>query len=222
MAGKLTSLKIFIASPGGVADERKAFRSEIQEYNESDAIPRGVLFQPVGWEDTLGSVGRPQAIINEDVRACDYFVLLLWDRWGSPPDVSPSRFSSGTEEEYNVALESYNDQKSPMRKLVMMFKAVDPKQLSDAGPQLQKVLEFRKTIESEKNHLFHNFDSIEIFRKLLRRHLAAWLRDEEAGDTVHKHDERVVGLDAMRDLFGVPPNESPSLSTKFHSLMPGH
>ncbi len=208
MAGKLTSLKVFIASPGGVADERKAFRSEIQEYNESDAIPRGVLFQPVGWEDTLGSIGRPQAIINEDVRACDYFILLLWDQWGSPPDVTPSRFSSGTEEEYDVALKSHSDLKSPMRKLVMMFKAVDPKQLSDPGTQLQKVLEFRKTIENEKTHLFQTFDNIENFRTLLRRHLAAWLRDEEAGGTAHKHDEPVVGPDAMKDLFGVPPNES--------------
>jgi hypothetical protein len=29
MAGNLTSLKVFIASPGGLTDERKAFRDEI-------------------------------------------------------------------------------------------------------------------------------------------------------------------------------------------------
>jgi len=85
MASKITRLNVFIASPGGLAEERKAFREVIYEYNEAESIPRGVLFQPVGWEDTLGAVGRPQTIINEDVRSSDYFLLLLWDRWGSPP-----------------------------------------------------------------------------------------------------------------------------------------
>ena len=146
MANKITCLRVFVASPGGLADERKAFREEIQDYNEAEAIPRGVLFQPIGWEDTLGAVGRPQTIINEDVRASDYFVLLLWNRWGSPPDALPSSFTSVTEEEYDIAMKCYNSEEFPMRRLVMMFKSVDPQQLSDPGPQLQKVLEFRKNV----------------------------------------------------------------------------
>ena len=120
MPSKLTCLRVFIASPGGLAEERKAFRDEIQEYNDAEAIPRGVLFQALGWEDTLGGVGRPQTIINEDVRRADYFVLVLWNRWGSPPDTSSQQFTSGTEEEYHVALECY--EKQQMRQLVMMFK----------------------------------------------------------------------------------------------------
>ena len=100
MANKINCLRVFIASPGGLADERKAFREEIQDYNEAESIPRGVLFQPVGWEDTLGAVGRPQTIINEDVCASDYFILLLWNRWGSPPGTRSLGFTSGTEEEY--------------------------------------------------------------------------------------------------------------------------
>jgi hypothetical protein len=143
MASKISCLRVFIASPGGLAEERKAFREEIQDYSEAESIPRGVLFQPVGWEDTLGAVGRPQTIINEDVRDSDYLILLLWNRWGSPPDTRSSRFTSGTEEEYRIAMECYNSQDFPMRKLVMMFKSVDPQQLTDPGPQLQKVLEFR-------------------------------------------------------------------------------
>src|SRR5215212_9389584 len=104
MPTTLTSLKVFIASPGGLAEERKAFRDAVQELNDADAVARGVFFQPVGWEDTLGGIGRPQTLINEDVRAADYFVLLLWNRWGSPSDTAPSKFSSGTEEEYHVAM----------------------------------------------------------------------------------------------------------------------
>ena len=183
MPTPITGLKVFIASPGGLRVEREAFRDEIRAYNESEGLPTGVQFLPVGWEETLGRVGRPQAIINEDVRDADYFILLLCDRWGSPPDVDSSRFSSGTEEEYDVAMECYKDDDSPMRQLVLIFKAVSEKQLADPGPQLEKVLEFRKTIEREKSHLFHSFDTTESFKGLLRRHLAEWRRGEESGVT---------------------------------------
>ena len=87
MPDDLKRYRVFIASPGGLPEERKAFRDVIQHYNEMDAMERGIVFTPVGWEITLGGVGRPQSLINEDVKKCDYFVLLLWDRWGSRPDL---------------------------------------------------------------------------------------------------------------------------------------
>ena len=43
MPSELTCLRVFIASPRGLAEERKAFRDEIQEFNDADAIPRSVL-----------------------------------------------------------------------------------------------------------------------------------------------------------------------------------
>jgi len=163
-------------------DERKAFRDEVQEFNEADAKARGVLFEATGWEDTLRGIGRPQAIINEDVRKSDYFILLLWNRWGSRPDSRSSRFTSGTEEEYHVAMECCS-QPNKMRQVVIMFKSVDPQQLADPGRELEEVLRFRKKIEQEKTHLYHQFDTVESLRVLLRRHLASWLRDQESGGT---------------------------------------
>ena len=80
------------------------FRDVVNKYNDDEAVQRGAHFIPVRWELTLGGVGRPQAMINEDVRKCDYFVLMLWDRWGSAPGSDGKRkYSSGTEEEYHVA-----------------------------------------------------------------------------------------------------------------------
>ena len=207
MPSDITCFKVFIASPGGLAEERKAFRDEIQEYNEAEAIPRSFIFRPIGWEDTLGAVGRPQTIINEDVRASDYFILLLWNRWGSPPDVKSSHFSSGTEEEYHVAMECYNSDEFPMRQLVLMFKAVDPAQLNDPGQQLQRVLDFRKDIESNKTHLFDSFDTTDIFSKLLRRHLAAWLREEEQGETAEKEHSQNLRPPAVENLVSIPEQQ---------------
>src|SRR5207249_2085136 len=94
--------KIFIASPGGLDDERQEFRRIINEYNETDAIEDGVLFVPVGWEVARAGLGRPQELINEIVRGCDYLVLVLHDRWGTAPSDS-GPYSSGTEEEFHIA-----------------------------------------------------------------------------------------------------------------------
>jgi tetratricopeptide (TPR) repeat protein len=205
---QLTHYRVFIASPGGLGDERKAFREALRQYNEEDAVHRGIYFQPVGWELTLGGVGRPQARINEDVRACDLFVLVLWDRWGSSPfpDDQEGDYSSGTEEEYHVALGCYEDDARPMRRLLLMFKGVNDKQLSDPGPQLQRVLDFRKQIEREKTHLYHTFDTPDRLKEILRRHLAAWVRHHENGWPEDAPD--AVPTDAER--VAPPGDEMPS------------
>jgi hypothetical protein len=158
----LTEYRVVIASPGGLPGERRTFRDVISTYNDSDAQQEGVHFVPVGWEDTLGSIGRPQSIINEEVRSCDYFVLLLWDRWGSPPDTK-GPYTSGTEEEFDVAKESLADEKRPMKRIAVFFKAVDERALSDPGPQLERVLTFRKNLEAKKELLFETFDTVHSF-----------------------------------------------------------
>jgi tetratricopeptide (TPR) repeat protein len=182
LASEIELYRVFIASPGGLGDERRAFKETIGEYNESEAIGRGAMFVPVGWELTLPGIGRPQALINQDVEKCDYFVLLLWDRWGSPTGAEKTpRYSSGVEEEFHVALASFDDHSKPMRQLVAFFKSVEDRQLSDPGSQLQKVLDFKKKLETEKTLLFDTFDNSENLKQKLRRNLAAWLRDHESG-----------------------------------------
>jgi antitoxin (DNA-binding transcriptional repressor) of toxin-antitoxin stability system len=180
MPSNLTAYRVFIASPGGLDDVREAFRRVIQEYNEQDAIERRVVFIPVGWEFTLAGAGRPQQTINEDVRKCDYFFMLLWDRWGSPTAAGGGEYSSGAEEEFSVAQECY-EQRS-MRQIVVMFKDVDPARVADPGESLLNVLNFRKRLESEKQFLFETFDEVGKFEGKLRRHLSKWVRDHEVGD----------------------------------------
>ena len=53
MATTTKTLKVFVASPGGLQRERGIFRDILAEFNRSDALPRGLHFIPVGWEDTL-------------------------------------------------------------------------------------------------------------------------------------------------------------------------
>ena len=192
----LVNYSIFIASPSGLEKERRSFRDVIQNYNESDVNQRGVHFTPVGWEITLGAVGRPQSLINEEVKACDYFILLLHDRWGSSPfKEGTGEYSSGTEEEFQIALDCYKNQKHQMSGIVLFFKAVSDRQLSDPGKQLKKVLDFKRKRENKKDMFFHSYDTPEIFKDLLRRHLAKWVRDHEAKNKKDSYDSIIVSND---------------------------
>jgi len=144
MPSTVTVYRVFIASPGGLEPERETFRRVLNDYNESDALEDGALFIPVGWELTTVGIGRPQALINRDLQRCDYCVLVLRDRWGSPAG-GASLYSSGTEEEYQVARECLRN--GTMRNMVVLFGAVEASKLSDPGDQLKKVIAFRRELE---------------------------------------------------------------------------
>ncbi len=174
--------RVFIASPSGLEQERKAFKDNLEEYNISDAYARGAHFYPVGWEITLGGIKNPQSEINQLVRECDYLVLVLHERWGSPPG-KDDKFTSGTEEEFHVARECYRHPDRPMRQVVPFFKAVSPERLADPGPQLQKVLSFKKDLRDGQEIYYHDFDDVTKFVVILRCHLAKWLRDHDKGDS---------------------------------------
>ena len=181
MSSQITNYKVFIASPGGLESERQIFRKLLTSHNETDAIDRGCHFQSIGWEITLGGMGRPQSKINEDLKSCDLFILVLWDRWGSPTGAEEG-YSSGTHEEYMVALDCLKSEDFPMRDLIVFFKALDHRRMSDPGPQLSAVLDFKKSLEKERKLLFETFDTSEAFGEKLRRHVAKWTR-EHSGDT---------------------------------------
>ena len=178
MSVNLKCYRVFIASPSGLEDERRAFANVIDEYNSNEAIHRKVIFRALGWEDTFPGIGRPQSIINEDLKQCDYFIMVLHDRWGSHPGNNKNNASSGTEEEYLLAWECCKDDLLPMKQIICAFKSVPPNQLADLGPELQKVLSFKKQLESAKNLFYSNFSSLDEFKLLIRKNLGRWLRDD--------------------------------------------
>ncbi len=102
---------------------------------------RGAVFRPVGWEDTIGGVGRPQALINEDLKQCDYAVFVLHDRWGTP---SGNGDMSGTEEEWALAEQLY--EAKTIRNIMLFFKASRSAPITRSGtPARQRVLDLQET-----------------------------------------------------------------------------
>jgi hypothetical protein len=200
----LTQYRIFIGSPGGLDEERTCFHTKLTKFTAVHADERGVAFHPVGWEDTLGGVGRPQALINEDLKRCDYAVFVLHDRWGSP---SGGGYTSGTEEEWVLAEELYAQNK--IRNIVLFFKAVDPRQMRDPGKQLEAVLSFKKRIEEGKKYLFKQYDDITNFADTLEGHLARWLKDHEDAERGLSHSGLVTGGTMIAPSTGDLPFAAP-------------
>ncbi len=190
MPKQITQYRVFIGSPGGVEEVRERFRDVLHAYTQSDCDRRGVHFHPVGWEATLGGVGRPQALINKDLESCDFAVFVLHDRWGS---TTGNGYTSGFHEEWELA-EALN-KRGAMRRFVLLVKPIDPSRRGDPGPQLQQVLDFQQRIQAEKRHLYQTFTDTAAFEAALRHHLADWL---------HQH-ERPADL-----ATGTPPAATPS------------
>lgn len=155
-------VKVMIASPGDVADERQAIRDIINEWNYIYAEDRGLVLMPVGWEThstpTMGD--RPQAIINRQVLAnCDLLVAVFWTRLGSPTGLA----ASGTVEEIEEHLKA--------GKPAMLYFSSMPVRLDSVNEKQYKSLTAFKD-ECYKRGLVENYDSLEEFRAKFSRHLA--------------------------------------------------
>ncbi|HCA5740278.1 TPA: DUF4062 domain-containing protein, partial [Citrobacter freundii] len=165
-------IKVFIASPGDLGNERQIARDVAEEYNANNSELTGYQIEMVGWEETIGGIGRPQEIINKDLARCELFVGMLWKRWGTPPD-NQGKYSSGFEEEYQISFERYAKEKKPS--MLMLFKNVDKSLLQDPGDGLKKVLDFKDDLIKEKKVLYEVFNDEREYEKKLRRWLTAYV-----------------------------------------------
>jgi tetratricopeptide (TPR) repeat protein len=180
-------IRVFIASPNDLAEERRIFRKAIDQLNIGFGDGANVEFIPLGWEDTLASTGRrSQSVINQDIDSCDVFILAMHRRWGQEaPDAKP--YSSYTEEEFHRALERWKKDGTP--EIFVFFKRVDAVSEADPGAQLSKVIKFRQHLEETRQILYHYFDSPDSFLKEVDTHLRAYAKGdlpkaEDRDDTV--------------------------------------
>jgi hypothetical protein len=158
-------LTVFVGSPGDVAQEREALASVASRVNRVTGRDWGWEIDLRGWEDTLPGYARPQALINPDVDACDVFIGVLWKRWGQPTGTH----SSGFEEEIERAIERNVSTGAP--EIMLYFRDVDGDAERDAGPQLQRVLQFRDSVVKSRSMLYRSYGDVVEFDALLFEHL---------------------------------------------------
>jgi len=116
MARAETVLRVFVASPGDVADARRRLGDIVDELNYTWSDEKRLRLDLVRWETHAYSdrATDAQEAINRQLGDYDIFLGIMWKRFGQPT----GRAQSGTEEEFARALEKH---KADPRALRIMF-----------------------------------------------------------------------------------------------------
>jgi hypothetical protein len=173
MADSRKMIRVFLASPGDLQDERRSAKVVVDEFNKLWADDLGYHVELVGWEDTISQYGRPQGTINQDLARCELVIGMMWKRWGTPPSKT-GPFTSGFEEEFETSLANRRNLGRP--ELALLFKAVDKELLRDPGEELKKVLAFKERIIAAKEILYETYDGLGEFEGKIRACITAYVQ----------------------------------------------
>jgi|SRR5882672_10303393 len=157
-------LRVFCSTPGDLEDERQAFHDVMGELNESDGMPKGVLLVPISIVPKMANKTFFQGVVDENVRACRFFVQVLHNNWGPP--------AKNFEREYNLAWQLKADPASLMEDVALFFKVAD-------GVEVEPVILQLRSSAQQQDCSTHEFASLEEYKQQLRAQLSAWLRAVE-------------------------------------------
>lgn len=171
MAFTANTLRVLIASPSDLEEERDAAERAVHDWNAANAEAEGTVLLPVRWETNTfpQAGGRPQGIINKQiVDAADILVGLFWTKIGTATGVS----QSGTVEEVDRVVAA-----GKPAAIYFSRRAVDPARIDVA--QLAGLRDFQA--ETYKTALCGDFQAPDEFRHLLYRHLMSLVRRATPG-----------------------------------------
>lgn len=170
MPQTVTKYRIFIASPSDLMEDRQSIEEIIKELNLTFGNQNNLVIEQVKWE-THSAPGISnkdvQNVINNDIGTqYDLFIGLMWTKFGTPT----KKFGSGTEEEFNIALELFKKNPNSIQ-ILYYFKNSLPQSLQDIIPdELEKVNRFRKSLGGE-NTFYWEYNKIEDLQRFLRIHI---------------------------------------------------
>jgi hypothetical protein len=191
-------IRIFVASPGDVQDEREQLGRVVQELNttlSALAPERGLVLELVKWESHTrpGMGADAQDVVNRQLSIADYdiFIGIMWRRLGTPT----KRAKSGTEEEFQLARNSWKENRRPREILFYFCQApAGPPGTEEEAEQLLKVIRFRNELTREG--LIWEYPDHPAFADLVRPHLvqviSSILRPERPPSEAAKTAERLI------------------------------
>jgi hypothetical protein len=142
-------LRVFVASPNDVAEERDALAKLLTDINDVLAYlapEKRLSLELVRYEThSYPDIGAPQEVINREIPAdYDIFVGIMWKHAGTPTSTAPS----GTIEEFNRACERRKQGSLPR---IMFYFCDEPIPLPTAAElqQLAEVVKFRSQLASQ-------------------------------------------------------------------------
>ncbi|MBW8042022.1 MAG: DUF4062 domain-containing protein [Planctomycetes bacterium] len=171
MAENIKHYKIFISSPSGLEAEYTKLKKEIDFYNTHEVEPEGLSFKVIYWKDIAPSQQNSQELIDPHLCACDFYILVLHNRWGTPPG-GDSKYSSGSEHELNIAHKCKESKEYPMKDIAVFFKKMTPNERR--RKEGKKVCNFMKRLKESKKLHIQTFRNIVDFHNCIRKCLAKW------------------------------------------------
>jgi hypothetical protein len=161
-------LRIFVASPSDVAEERNRLESIVDEINKTISSSSGTQLELVKREtDVVPGIGaNPQDVVNQQIGDdIDIFIGILWKKFGTPTTVA----LSGTEEEFDRAYAKHT--MNPGSIHIMFYfneSPINPYEID--SEQFELVKEFRNNLGG-KGILWDTYRDMKEFEKKLRIHL---------------------------------------------------
>ena len=167
-------LRIVIASPGDVQPERDVLPTVIEEVNHGVAADRGLRLELSRWETDAHPgfhLDGPQGLIDLilNITDCDLLIGIFWKRFGTPT----SDGKTGTEHEFSLAHEAWEEKGSPQIFVYFNQKSYTPKSKAETE-QWGQVLEFKDKFSKEG--LWWPYKGKAQFEKLVRNHLVNYIR----------------------------------------------
>lgn len=167
MVNVSSRLRIFIGSPGDVAEERDIVSLVVGELRRVFENILPVQLEAIRWEThAWPDVGEDaQDVINREIGEYDIFVGIMWKRFGT----QTKRARSGTDEEFQRAYQYFKKYGRP--KIMFYFRRA-PFYTTDISEltQFQKVVKFRKELE-KLGALFWEYEKPIDFERSVREHL---------------------------------------------------
>jgi hypothetical protein len=160
-------IRIFIASPSDVLDERQMAEEIVNELNTGIANAKQLTLTAVTGSHFASKIEERtmQVVLDEiDMGKINIFVGIMWKRFGTP---TGDLYESGTEEEFYAA---YNQWKVKGKPRIMFYFNTQPVMPSIKEiKQLEKVLAFKEMMG--KKGLLGEYNGAEKFKDIFRKHL---------------------------------------------------
>lgn len=174
MSRYLSHIRVFVASPGDVANEAKKLYDVVDELNRTWSDELGTHLDLIRWDrDVCPGVGEdPQDVINKEIDKYSYdiFIGIMWKRLGT----ATIRADSGTIEEYDIAYERYRKDPNQI-KIMFYFKKILPSERSEIDVcELDKINKFKTKLKM--HNLCCIYEDVDEFEKLIRQHLSKQLQ----------------------------------------------
>jgi WD40 repeat protein len=142
-------LRIFLSSPGDVADERDRAQRVIEGLAKDPFVRSRATLEAVRWDDPDAPTPMPanlppQEAVNRGLAKpsdCDVVVVILWSRMGTPLDLeiysrpNGEPYMSGTEWEYEEAI---NAPTAPDKPIVLVYRRIDEPRIGLSDPDLDQ------------------------------------------------------------------------------------